>query len=125
MSFSEKNTKRIKSPNSMVTSGVFIYNISTATISPSCKGFVPIIPCLPNSNSLLDIRLGFLPDMLLCLYLDKPPRLIHHSPFNMNHHGDLLSSKELDLDLHSTSANHPKATPLSLSSLETAPALKA
>ena len=65
MSFSEKNMKRIKSRNSVVTSGVFIYNISMATISPRCKGFVPIIPCLPTSNSLLNICLGFLPDMLL------------------------------------------------------------
>ena len=35
---------------------------------------------------------------------DKPPSLTCNSPFNISHHGDLLYSKELDLDLQSTSA---------------------
>ena len=35
---------------------------------------------------------------------DKPPSLTCNSPFNISHHGDLFYSKELDLDLQSTSA---------------------
>ena len=56
---------------------------------------------------------------------DKPPSLIYNSPFNISHHGDLLYSKALDLDLQSTSTTYPKAIPLNWSSLRTTPVLGA
>ena len=52
---------------------------------------------------------------------NKPPNLICNSPFNISHHGDLLYSKELNLDLQSTSATYPKAISLNWSSLRTTP----
>lgn len=109
ISFAEKNMKRIKPENSTVTLGLFIYNISMVTISPSCNGLMPILPCLPISRSLSSIWLGFLPDILtlpLCRqasYTSSQSMLMIHStgaPYSPG----LRYSK--DLDLHATSAIH-------------------
>ena len=88
------------------------------------KGIFPI----QGSNRLL---LLWQADFLLlshqerpisCLPIqDKPPSLICNSPFNISHHGDLLYSKEFNLDLQSTSATYPKAISLNWSSLRTTP----